>query len=156
MTRFIGIDLAWSERNPSGFAVLRGDGLKGGVRLTESALVHSDKDIRDAVKLASGDTDCLLAIDGPIIAPNAAGTSRACDKAVSRDFGRFHAGTYPANRELSVRPIRLRKACSGMGSVRIQVFHHIPLAGGSSRSSPIPRRWCCSGASESSNTKKAR
>ena len=110
MIRFIGIDLAWSDRNPSGFAVLRGDSLKGGVRLTETALVHSDKDIRDAVKLASGDTDCLLAIDGPIIAPNAAGTSRACDKAVSRDFGRFHAGTYPANRELSVRPIRLRKA----------------------------------------------
>ena len=109
MIRFIGIDLAWSERNLSGFAVLEWDPVKRGVGLIDSALVHSDQDIRQAVTRASGDADCLLAIDGPIIAPNEPRTSRACDRAVSRDFGRFHAGTYPANRERARRPIRLRE-----------------------------------------------
>lgn len=115
MIRFIGIDLAWSDNNLTGFAVLHRDKSRGGLRLVDSALVHTDEDICDAVNAASGEHDCVLAIDGPIIAPNAAGTSRACDKAVSRDFGRFHAGTYPANRELSVRPIRLRKVLEKHG-----------------------------------------
>ena len=126
MTRFIGIDLAWSERNLSGFTVLEWDRAKRGVRLVDSALVHSDEDIRHAVALASGEADCLLAIDGPIIAPNEPGTSRACDKAVTRDFGRFHAGAYPANRERSQRPVRLRKALQRDG---YSPDPHLPSSG---------------------------
>lgn len=109
MSRFVGIDLAWGERNLSGFAVLEWDSVRRGVNLTDSALLHSDEDICNAVIQASGDGDCLLAIDAPIIAPNKGGTMRHCDREVSRDFRRFHAGAYPANRERCARPIRLRK-----------------------------------------------
>ena len=109
-----------------GLPCSRWDRAKRGVRLVDSALVHSDEDIRHAVALASGEADCLLAIDGPIIAPNEPGTSRACDKAVTRDFGRFHAGAYPANRERSQRPVRLRKALQRDG---YSPDPHLPSSG---------------------------
>ena len=109
MIRFIGIDLAWGERNLSGLAVLEWDAIERGLRLTKSDLLHSDEDIRSAITCISGKDSCLLAIDAPIIAPNKSGTARTCDREVSRDFRRYHAGAYPANREKCARPIRLRK-----------------------------------------------
>ena len=115
MIRFVGLDLAWGERNLTGFAVLEWDERRRGLRLTDSALVHTDADIVKAVEHAQGEGDCLLAIDAPIIAPNEAGTMRPCDRAVTSDFGRFHAGTYPANRERCARPIRLRKRLQRAG-----------------------------------------
>ena len=126
MNRFIGIDLAWGERNLTGFAVLEWSNKKRGVRLTNSSLVHTDEDIRHAVKRAAGETDCLLAIDAPIIAPNEGGTMRACDREVTRDFGRYHAGTYPANRERCARPIRLRKVLERDG---YSPDPHLPSSG---------------------------
>lgn len=126
MIRFIGIDLAWGERNLSGFAVLEWDAALRGVRLIESALLHTNEDIRRAVVCAGGDDDCLLAIDAPIIAPNKGGTMRACDRQVTRDFGRFHAGTYPANRERCARPIRLRKYLERAG---YSPDPHLPVTG---------------------------
>ena len=115
MMRFIGIDLAWGERNLSGIAVLDWNHAKRGVTLIKSMLAHSDEDIRSVVEQMSGDRDCLLAIDAPIIAPNKGGTMRCCDRAVTKDFGRYHAGTYPANRERCARPIRLRKVLERAG-----------------------------------------
>ena len=40
---------------------------------------------------------------------------RACDRQVTRDFGRFHAGAYPANRVRCARPIRLCKRLESIG-----------------------------------------
>ena len=109
VSTFIGIDLAWSDRNRTGLVVLRWKPDEQGVELTRTTLVQTDEEIARAVVESSDEHGCLLAIDAPIIAPNPAGTMRACDRQVAKDFSRFHAGPYPANRERCARPIRLRK-----------------------------------------------
>lgn len=87
---FVGIDLAWGERSPSGLAVLDDAG----------TLVH--------LSVAGGDDamakrlqpylagDCLVGIDAPLVVANATG-NRPCEAALNRDFARFQAGTHPSN-----------------------------------------------------------
>lgn len=41
--------------------------------------------------------EVVAAIDAPLVVPNATGRRR-CEALVSAEFGRFHAGAYPANR----------------------------------------------------------
>ncbi len=87
---FIGIDLAWGDRAPSGLAVLDDTG----------ALVHlsrasTDDSIAEAlVGYLTG--DCIVGIDAPLIVTNPTG-SRPCEAALSHDFARFDAGTHPSN-----------------------------------------------------------
>ena len=92
-TVFFGLDLAWSTRNPSGCAVIR-DG-----RLTAHSGELGDNDeivgfVREQLPRGSG---AVLAVDAPLRVPNETGM-RDADRFVSRDFRRFHAGAYPANR----------------------------------------------------------
>ena len=94
-TTCLGIDLAWGRRARTGLAALDGDG-----RLTASGAVRSDDEI--AAFVADHCAGAVVAaIDAPLIVPNQTGR-RGCDAAVSREFGRFHAGAYPANRSLGV------------------------------------------------------
>ncbi|MGH7775498.1 MAG: DUF429 domain-containing protein [Candidatus Binatia bacterium] len=99
---FIGVDLAWSDRNPSGLAHLTFDG-QGGILLATDHLT-SDEEILGWIKERAGETT-WLGIDAPIIAPNPSKTSRPADKIVASLFGRFHAGVYPGNQERCARPI---------------------------------------------------
>lgn len=101
---FIGIDLAWGNRNPTGLADLVSE--SGGCRLVRSDRRTTDEEILDWVEACGGE-DVWLGIDAPIIARNPPGTSRPADKMVSARFSRYHAGVYPANRERCERPIRL-------------------------------------------------
>ncbi len=109
---FIGLDLAWSDRNPSGVAhlVLRG---KGCVLLGTDHL-SSDEEIVTWMEERSGRTS-WVGIDAPMIAPNPPKTTRPVDRMVSSRFGRFHAGVYPGNRERCARPIRLSKKLAAKG-----------------------------------------
>ena len=95
---FIGIDLAWSDRNPSGVAVIRNGRLvayKGGLgRLSEVVdFVGANLSRRNG---------SIVAVDAPLRVPNETGI-RPCDRALSADWQRFHAGAYPANRRLLAR-----------------------------------------------------
>ena len=87
---FVGIDLAWGERAPSGLAVLD----EGGnlVRLSRGT---SDEQIAEALGdyVARG---CLVGIDAPLIVTNPTG-NRPCEAALNHDFARFDAGTHPTN-----------------------------------------------------------
>ena len=58
---FVGLDLAWGERQPTGVAVLDASG----TLLHLSARTH-DADILDALAPFTGD-DCLVGIDAPLI-----------------------------------------------------------------------------------------
>lgn len=109
---FIGIDLAWSDRNPSGLAHLNFDG-KGASLLATDHLT-SDEEVLLWIENHSGHST-WVGIDAPIIAPNPAKTSRPADKMVSSIFGRYHAGVYPGNRERCARPIRLCKKLAAIG-----------------------------------------
>ena len=91
--RFIGVDLAWSNRNPSGVAVVRGDQHGLWSEWTES--ITGVEEI--AVRLQPLQGDWMMAIDAPLVVPNWDGT-RPCDRELSRRYGRYHAGCHPANR----------------------------------------------------------
>jgi len=87
---FVGIDLAWGERGPTGLAVTDADG-----RLQHLAVAGDDADILAQLEpYVRG--DCVVAIDGPLVVVNARG-SRACEKQLNKDFRMFDAGAYPAN-----------------------------------------------------------
>ena len=109
---FVGIDLAWSDVNPSGLAHLILDG-QGCVLLATDHL-RSDEEILSWVDARSQRTT-WLGIDAPIIAPNPPGSSREVDRMVTSLFGRFHAGVYPGNRERCARPIRLSRKLAARG-----------------------------------------
>jgi predicted RNase H-like nuclease len=92
--RHLGLDLAWSERNPSGLAALEADGTLACVR----ADLRSDAEILRWVRRWLGGSG-VVAIDMPTIVPNAAG-ARPCERELQQRFRRQHAGPYPANRGL--------------------------------------------------------
>src|SRR4051812_46937295 len=87
---FIGVDLAWGERRPTGVAVLDGTG-----RLVHvSAQTDDDSIIGAMTPYAEG--PCLVAVDAPLVVENATG-NRPAEAALNRDFARFEAGAHPAN-----------------------------------------------------------
>lgn len=83
-----GIDLAWGTRAPTGIALTDAGGA-----LLRSASVTTDAEIADFL---DGSTPTVIAMDAPIIVSNATGM-RSCERELSRDFRRFHAGTHPTN-----------------------------------------------------------
>lgn len=87
---FVGIDLAWGERRPTGLAVLDDDG-----HLLAVAAVRTDDEIVAALSpYVTG--DCLVAIDAPLVVTNATG-NRPAEAALNKDFARFDAGAHPSN-----------------------------------------------------------
>jgi predicted RNase H-like nuclease len=86
---FVGLDLAWGEKNQTGVAALDADG-----RLLHVGAAHDDASIQAAVAPFTGD-DCLVAIDAPLIVANPTG-HRPAETAFNRDFQRFEAGARPA------------------------------------------------------------
>lgn len=88
---FVGLDIAWGEKNQTGVAVVDADG-----RLLHVGVAHDDESIAAAVAPYVAD-ECLVAIDGPLIVPNETG-ARPCETALSRDFQKFDAGARPAYR----------------------------------------------------------
>ena len=89
--RFIGIDLAWGGRRPSGVAVLDPGG-----RGVDEGWATSDDEILGFV--AAHDADgAVVALDAPLVVTNPAGTSRWCERELARRYGRVGAGPYPTN-----------------------------------------------------------
>jgi predicted RNase H-like nuclease/ppGpp synthetase/RelA/SpoT-type nucleotidyltranferase len=87
---FIGLDLAWGERRPTGVAVLDDAG-----RLVHISAQTSDQTILAALE-EYVDGPCLVAVDAPLVVANATG-NRPGEAALNRDFQRFEAGAHPAN-----------------------------------------------------------
>jgi predicted RNase H-like nuclease/ppGpp synthetase/RelA/SpoT-type nucleotidyltranferase len=90
VTAFLGIDLAWGEKQPTGLAVLDDD-----ARLLHLSAVRTDEEIKAALAPYLG-PDCVAGIDAPLVVTNPTG-SRPAERALSRDFRRFEAGTHPSN-----------------------------------------------------------
>lgn len=88
---YIGVDLAWGERRPTGVAVLDEAG-----RLVHLSSRTTDASVLEAVgPYAAG--PCVVAFDAPLVVANDTG-SRPAEAALNLDFGRFDAGAHPANR----------------------------------------------------------
>ncbi|RLE47613.1 MAG: DUF429 domain-containing protein [Candidatus Methanomethylicota archaeon] len=93
---FVGIDLAWSEKNGSGIAILKGD--KNNAKFISADICYSDKEIIKYVERNVGTRNAFIAIDAPLIVPNKKGR-RVAEKLVGILFRRYDAGAHPANRE---------------------------------------------------------
>jgi predicted RNase H-like nuclease len=96
---FIGVDLAWSSRNPTGLAALQWDG--GVATLVEplpEALVYTDEEIAAYIKQITPTDSVVVAIDAPLTVPNLTGR-RPGEAELNAVFARFHAGAHPANRQ---------------------------------------------------------
>lgn len=93
---FVGIDLAWSEKNKSGVAVL--EGTKKQATFIHGAVVQSDDEILAFVREHVKDDSTFVAVDAPLIVPNQQGR-RVAEKVVGELFRKYHAGAHPANRE---------------------------------------------------------
>ncbi len=105
---FIGIDLAWSDRNPSGVAVIFED------RLTDYAgnLVRDDEILGFVRAHLDAKGPAIITVDAPLRVPNDHG-SRPCDRALSKVWRGYEAGALPVNRR-----ILGRKAADGSVFVR--------------------------------------
>jgi predicted RNase H-like nuclease len=87
---FVGVDLAWGARNPTGVAVVDADG-----RLVQVGAVRDDADVLAALQpYVQG--ACLIGFDAPLVVTNPTG-QRPAETALNRDFRRFEAGAHPAN-----------------------------------------------------------
>ena len=87
---FVGLDLAWGERKPTGIAVLDDRG-----HLVHIEAARTDAEIGATIApYVAG--DCLVAIDAPLVVTNATG-NRPAERALNKDFARYDAGAHPAN-----------------------------------------------------------
>jgi predicted RNase H-like nuclease len=101
---FIGVDLGW-KTGPSGVCCLH---CRGG-DLTLSALdrCHTHAEVLAWIDAqVPSETPAMVAVDAPTIIPNETGM-RLPDRLAHREFGKYHAGCYPANRNLPFAPLLL-------------------------------------------------
>ncbi len=91
MTVFLGLDLAWSARNPSGLAAIDERGRVVDAR----GDLRTDAEILAWVRAHLAPT-AFIGIDMPTIVRNGSG-ARRCELELRAEFGRFHAGPHPAN-----------------------------------------------------------
>ena len=87
---FVGLDLAWGERKPTGVAVVDDAGA-----LVQVSAQTDDASILEAIKPYVAD-DCVVGIDAPLIVTNPTG-NRPCEAALNKDFAKFQAGAHPSN-----------------------------------------------------------
>ncbi len=87
---YVGLDLAWGERQPTGVAVVDATG-----HLVAVGAARGDDEIVDLVA-PYVEGDCLVALDAPLIVRNPTG-NRPAEAALNKDFARFDAGAHPSN-----------------------------------------------------------
>ncbi len=120
---FIGVDLAWSERNLSGIAILRGD--HSGLELVQSGTVDTIEAIADWIRPLLG--DWWIAIDAPIVVNNRSGR-RESDAAISRIYQRFDVGAYPTNLSILQNRVRGRDLVQTLAGDGVGVLAALPRA----------------------------
>lgn len=117
--KFLGIDLGWSS-GASGLCCLGWQGDK--LELLDLQCQGSIADILNWVETwIAPEESGVIAVDAPTLIPNATGM-RLCDRLTHQHFGRFHAGSYPANLGLAFAP---RTVAFGL-SLEARGFAHAP------------------------------
>ncbi len=121
---FVGIDLAWGERNPDGVCCLLFDGRN--VTVYDITLTVGDEMLFQKI-LEWKKLSCvgLIAIDAPLIIKNRNGM-RPVDKLTHQLYRKQHAGCHPAYLEKIQRPVRIAKRLINLG---IPVSFQIPTEG---------------------------
>jgi predicted RNase H-like nuclease len=89
--KFVGIDLAWSERNPSAVAVVESEGTLSRARDD----LRTNQEICNYAGLRE-DEGAVIAIDAPLIVRNK-DKQRPVERQLTEIFGVYEAVPYPAN-----------------------------------------------------------
>ncbi len=97
---FIGLDLAWGQKNTTGGVVIEwsGDG-PAGVADIQEALGDDAAILQWLDRWDRGEQGLLVGIDAPLLVPNETG-KRSAEAEIGRRFAKFQAGAHPANRRL--------------------------------------------------------
>lgn len=93
---FIGVDLAWSSRNPTGVSILEIS--KGKLYFKTAEILDTNQSIVDFILKHTNQEDSIISIDAPLIVPNQEGR-RYAEHLVSTLFRKYHAGAHPSNRK---------------------------------------------------------
>jgi predicted RNase H-like nuclease len=93
MNTFLGVDLGWYGK-PTGLASLALDG--SDLRLRNIARIEDVGEILNWILSETGHGSAVVGVDAPLVIPNQAGI-REAERALNRDFRRFHAGCHAAN-----------------------------------------------------------
>jgi len=88
LVKYVGIDLAWAERNRTGVAVLNDAG-----KLVSCRSVVTDEKLAAGLPSGSG---LVVAIDAPLIVRNQTG-QRRCEKRVGQLYGYANASAHTSN-----------------------------------------------------------
>jgi predicted RNase H-like nuclease len=116
---FIGLDLAWGQKNTSGGVVLRyeGDGPAAVVDVQEA--LGDDEAILGWIDEWDRERQgILIGVDAPLWVPNLTG-KRFAEAEVGRRFARFQAGAHPANRTLFKGYVRGEELVEKLAARRI-------------------------------------
>jgi predicted nuclease with RNAse H fold len=95
----IGIDLAASSRNPSGWALLKGNAI-------ETSLVYTDSEILENIVR---NKPALIAIDALLSLPEKGEVFRKAEREMIRKGYRVFPPNLPAMKKLALRAIRLNR-----------------------------------------------
>ncbi|HHT9119048.1 MAG TPA: DUF429 domain-containing protein [Candidatus Hypogeohydataceae bacterium YC41] len=133
--RFIGLDLAWGERNNTAVSVLESspDG-------TSARLIHFQERLQTAEAILNylismAQNGACLAIDAPLIVRNLEG-ARPVDREVTRRFGRYCAGAHPCNLKKFPLGVRGEKL---INKLALYGFKHQPFISPNERRKTMKR-----------------
>ena len=93
----IGIDLAGTSRNPTGWALLKG-------KMAETCLLYTDSEILESI---ARNVPALVAIDAPLSLPKKGELLRKADREMIKKGYRVFPPKLPAMEKLTLRAIRL-------------------------------------------------
>ncbi len=93
---FIGIDLAWGEKNLSGFCVIQETKTK--LKILDVKLIKSIDEIIQEIQKYK-DLHVYIGVDAPLVVPNESG-NREIEKQFNKDFAKYKISMLPANRKL--------------------------------------------------------
>lgn len=135
---YIGIDLAWGEKNPSGFSVATPS--KNKLKILDAKLLYSIDEITKEISKYL-DSNIFIGIDAPLVVPNESG-NREIEKEFNKDFAKYKISMLPANKKLlskyspEIRSIKLYEKLSELGFKRdykaqktvFEVYTHSTIA----------------------------
>ena len=93
---YIGIDLAWGEKNLSGFCVLLKE--KNRLKILDLKLLKTIEEIIDELKKYD-QYKIFLGIDAPLIIPNET-ANREIEKQFNKDFSKYKISMLPVNKKI--------------------------------------------------------
>lgn len=111
--RYLGVDLGWTPRDPSGAAVIETTE-DGSLTLVSTESLRTHEETHRWLARARGRGHCILSVNAPVIIENLSG-SRPCDRLLLEHFGRFKIDEYANNNISASHPRTMAKAWMRMG-----------------------------------------